>query len=173
MKNKLLSLITVSAFAGLLSFVPAHAQEEEQPVAVDIKRLSMEMALQAAQATIEACREEGVQVAVTVIDRGGHPQVVLRDVLAMDLTLTISRQKAYTAMSFNSATSALEGRFEGAYSVPKIDGLVVSAGGVPITAGGTIYGGIGVSGAPSGETDEKCARAGAEAITADLEMGSF
>lgn len=173
MKKKLLTLATVAALTGVLPSVPAHAQEDEQPITVDIKRLSMEMALKAAQATIDACRKEGVQVAVTVVDRGGHPQAVLRDVLAMDLTLTISRQKAYTAMSFNSPTSALEGRFEGAYGVPKIDGLVVSAGGLPITAGGTIYGGIGVSGAPSGETDEKCARAGVEAITADLEMGSF
>ena len=31
----------------------------------------------------------------------------------------------------------------------------------------------GVSGAPSGETDEKCARAGLDAITMDLEMGDF
>jgi len=51
---------------------------------------------------------------VTVVDRGGYPQVVLRDTLSMDLTLPISKQKAYTAMSFNSATSALEGRFPGA-----------------------------------------------------------
>lgn len=157
-----LAMVSTSSFA-----------QDDQPVSVNIKRLSMEMALQAAQAAIAQCREEGVQVAVTVVDRGGHPQVVLRDVLAMDLTLTISRQKAYTAMSFNSITSALEGRFEGAYAVPKIDGLVISAGGVPINAAGTIFGGIGVSGAPSGEIDEKCARAGVEAITADLEMGGM
>lgn len=172
MKNRHLKLLAITAAMALLPFGAVHA-EEDQPLTVDIKRLSMEMALKAAKATIDACRKEGVQVAVTVVDRGGHPQVVLRDVLAMDLTLTISRQKAYTAMSFNSPTSALEGRFKGAYGVPKIDGLVISAGGLPINAGGTIYGGIGVSGAPSGETDEKCARAGMEAITADLEMGSF
>ncbi|HEY9148817.1 MAG TPA: heme-binding protein, partial [Gammaproteobacteria bacterium] len=59
------------------------------------------------------------------------------------------------------------------YAVPKIDGLVVSAGGLPITAGGTILGGVGVSGAPSGETDEKCAQAGIDAVSADLEMSAF
>jgi len=153
-----------------LSISAVHA--EEAPV-VSIKRLSMEMALQIAQGAIAQCRKEGVQVAVTVIDRGGHPQVVLRDVLAMDLTLEISKQKAYTAMSFNSPTSALEGRFTTPFSVPKIDGLVVSAGGLPITAGGTILGGVGVSGAPSGTTDEKCAKAGVDAVIADLEMEGF
>lgn len=147
------------------------AAESEHPPVINIKRLSLEMAEKAAQAAIEQCRKEGVQIAVTVIDRGGHPQAILRDVLAMDLTLEISRQKAYTAMSFNSPTSQLAGRFTQPFSVAKLDGLMPSAGGVPITAGGTILGGIGVSGAPSGETDEKCARAGMQAIEADLEMG--
>lgn len=169
MKKRLLSLLAATSI-GVFGFGPAQAEE---PVIVPIKRLSMEMAQQIAQAAVEACREEGVQVAATVIDRGGHPQAVLRDVLAMDLTLTISRQKAYTALSFNSPTSALEGRFEGTYAVPKIDGLVISAGGLPITAGGTILGGVGVSGAPSGETDEKCAQAGIDAVSADLEMSAF
>jgi len=95
--------------------------------------------------------------------------VVLRDTLAMDLTLPISKQKAYTAMSFNSATSQLEGRFPGAYSVPKIDSLIIAAGGLPITGGGSIIGGIGVSGAPSGEQDEKCAQAGIDAVKFELE----
>ena len=104
MKNRhyllALSFITFFSFNPLL-----HA--EEQPAMIDIKRMSLDMALTAAKATIDACRKEGVQVAVTIVDRGGHPQAVLRDVLAMDLTLTISRDKAYTAMSFNSATSSL------------------------------------------------------------------
>jgi len=142
----------------------------EQPLTVNIKRMSLDTALRIAQATIEQCRKEGVQVAVTVVDRGGHEQVVLRDVLAMDITLPISKQKAHTAMAFNTPLSQMEGRFKGAYAVPKIDGLVVSAGGVPINIGGTIMGGVGVSGAPSGEIDEKCAVAGIDAVRADLEM---
>ncbi len=154
------------AFATLSSNLVA----EEQPVTIDIKRISLDMAFTAAKATIDACRKEGVQIAVTIIDRGGHPQVVLRDVLAMDLTLTISRQKAYTAMSFNTPTSGLSGRFTEPFSIGKVKGLVMSAGGLPINAGGNIFGGIGVSGAPSGKTDEKCAQAGLDAILDDLEM---
>ena len=144
-----------------------------QPLMVNIKRLSMETALRIAEAAIDTCRKEGVQVAVTVVDRGGHPQVVLRDVLAMDLTLTVSRQKAYTAMSFNAPTSQLENRFKGPFSVGKVKGLVLSAGGVPITVGGSIVGGVGVSGSPSGLTDEKCAKAGVDAVSADLEMDAM
>lgn len=164
--------IALSLCATLLLALPVAHAADDSPI-ISIKRLNMETALRIAQAAIAQCRKEGVQVGVTVVDRGGHAQVVLRDVLAMDLTLTISRQKAYSAMSFNSATSALEDRFTKMYAVPKIDGLVMSAGGLPITAGGTILGGVGVSGAPSGETDEKCARAGIDAVSADLEMADF
>ena len=148
------------------------AAEGGQPVLVDIKRMSLDTALKLAQATIKACRKEGVQVAVTVVDRGGHPQVVLRDVLAQDLTLEISKQKAYTAMTFNTATSAMEGRFKDPFSVGKVHGVITSPGGIPINAGGNIIGGVGVSGAPSGETDEKCAKAGLAAVADDLEMAA-
>jgi uncharacterized protein GlcG (DUF336 family) len=157
--------------AGILATasIPAMAVEK-QPVTVSIPRLSMEMALRAAQGAINACRRAGVQIAVTVVDRGGDPQVVLRDVLAMDVALPISRDKAYTAMSFNSATSALVGRFTEPGSIAKTPGLQMSAGGVPIVAGGAILGGIGVSGAPTGVDDEKCANAGLKAIMEELEM---
>jgi len=96
--------------------------------------------------------------------------VVLRDVLVMDITLPISKQKAHTAMAFNTPLSQLQGRFTKPFQVPKLDGLMVGAGGLPINIGGSIMGGVGVSGAPSGATDEKCAKAGLDAVTEDLEM---
>ena len=161
-----LTLITVAA--AVLA-MPVVAAEPEAPVTVPIPRLSMDIAMKLAKAGIDACRKQGLNVAITVIDRGGHPQVVLRDTLAMDLTLPISRQKAYTAMSFNTPTSLLEGRFPGSYSVPKVDGLIIAAGGLPITGGGSIIGGVGVSGAPSGDQDESCAKAGIDAVKFDLE----
>lgn len=46
----------------------------------------------------------------------------------------------------------------------------MSAGGVPIQVGGSLLGGVGVSGAPSGETDQECAQAGVDAVQTDLEM---
>jgi uncharacterized protein GlcG (DUF336 family) len=152
--------------------LPATAQTSgAQPILISIKRMSLDTALRAARAAIDACRKEGVQVAVTVVDRGGHPQAVLRDVLAPDLTLAVSRAKAYAAMSFVTPTSQLESRFTQPFGPPATGGLVLSAGGLPIQAGGELVGAIGVSGAPSGQIDERCARAGFEAITEDLELG--
>ncbi len=167
MKTQIKQLLVGTLFV-CLSISPAVADEDA--MTVPIKRLKMDTALRIAQAAIKQCRKEGVQVAVTVVDRGGHAQVVLRDVLAMDITLPISKQKAHTAMAFNTPLSNLQGRFTNPFQVPKLDGLILGAGGIPINIGGNILGGIGVSGAPSGETDEKCAQAGLDAVSADLEM---
>ena len=170
MKNRQIATITLSLLPALLSAPVFAADQSKPPLTVNIKRLSLDTALKIGKAAIEKCRKEGVQVTVTVVDRGGHPQVVLRDTLAMDVSIPISRKKAYTAMEFNSPTSAMEERFKGAYGVPKIDELLVSAGGIPINVAGNIMGGIGVNARLSGMTDEACARAGLAAVQDDLEM---
>lgn len=164
------AVMCVLAAAVSQSALSATAASSEHPVMVNIKRMSFDTALKIGKAAIEKCRKDGVQVTVTVVDRGGHAQVVLRDTLSMDVSIPISHKKAYTAMEFNAPTSELVNRFPGAYSVPKLDELLMSAGGIPINVGGNIIGGIGVSGAPSGVTDEACAQAGLTAVRDDLEM---
>ncbi len=161
---KLISLL-ILCLSGFSSLLYA-----DDAMTVSIKRLTTDTALRIAQAAIKQCRKEGVQIAVTVVDRGGHAQVVLRDSLAMDITLPISKQKAHTAMAFNVPLSQLEERFTKPFQVAKLDGLIVTAGGIPINIAGNIMGGIGVSGAPSGKTDEKCAVAGLDAVREDLEL---
>ncbi len=167
MKKTIMSLLCASL---LLPVSTLSADEGEQPLSVSIQRLSLESALKVTQGAVAACRKQGIHIAATVVDRGGHAQIVLRDTLAADLTLEASRQKAYTAVSFNSATSGLTERFTHPFSVAKVDDLIMSAGGLPIAAGGKLYGAVGVSGAPSGKTDEECAQAGIDAIVDDLEM---
>lgn len=142
----------------------------DMPVIIKIPRLTLEASEKIAQAAIEACRKEGIQIGVTVVDRSGDPMVFLRDTLAPRVTIEVSRQKAYTAVNFNAALSTMEDRFSKPFSVGKVEGLVFSAGGVPIEAAGNIVGAVGVSGAATGVQDEACARAGIEAIQMDLEM---
>jgi uncharacterized protein GlcG (DUF336 family) len=167
-KKQTLMAILLAAVA-----LPAAAQTTgKQPVLVSIKRMSLDTALKAAHAAIEACRKEGVQIAVTVIDRGGAAQVVLRDVLAAELALKVSQAKAYAAMSFVTPTSQLEDRFKTPFGPASVGGLVIAGGGLPIRAGGELVGGIGVSGAPSPQIDERCAQAGYDAISEDLELGN-
>lgn len=164
-----LSLIAASC-AALLAF-PAVAADV--PVIVKIPRLTVEASEKLARAAMDACRKQGIQIGVTVVDRSGDAMVVMRDTLAPRVTLQISQQKAYTAVNFNAATSAMENRFTQPFSVGKVDGLVFSAGGVPIEAAGNIIGAVGVSGAVTGAQDEACARAGIEAIQFELESASL
>jgi len=160
-------ILGLSIFGNGLIFADTNTRQE---MTLNIKRLSLDTALRIGKAAIEKCRAEGVQVTVTVVDRGGHPQIVMRDNLAMDASIPISKKKAYTAMVFNTPTVDLIGRFKGSYSVPKIDELIMSTGGIPITVAGNIVGGVGVSGAPSGLTDEACAKAGLAAVQQDLDF---
>jgi uncharacterized protein GlcG (DUF336 family) len=153
----------------LMSLTHLTQAEEGAPQTVSIKRLTLETANTIALGAIEACRKEGIQIGVTVVDRNGIVQVTMRDTIAAQLTLTISRQKAFTAVNFNAATSALMSRADS--PIGRIEGLVMAAGGLPIQAGGQLLGGVGVSGAPAGETDERCAQAGIDKVIDDLEMG--
>jgi uncharacterized protein GlcG (DUF336 family) len=154
------------ALTGALSMGAASAADD--PMMVSVKRMSLETAQRIAQATVDACREKGIQIGVTVVDRDGVVQAQLRDTIAPPITIPISYKKAYTAANFNSATSALEPRADTA--VGRQDFLVMSAGGVTVEVGGALIGGVGVSGAPAGETDEECAKAGVEAVQLDLDM---
>ncbi len=135
---------------------------------VSVKRLSMDMAAKVAQGAVDACREKGIQIAATVVDREGTVQVTLRDTIAAPITVPISKMKAFTVVNFNAATSALVSRADS--PIGRIDGLVMSPGGVPIQVGGALVAGVGVSGAPSGEMDEECAQAGVDKVMDDLEM---
>jgi len=160
MKTSIQSLLIT-----ILAAAPVYA--EDVPI-VSVKRLSMDVAVQVAQGAIDACREKGIQIAATVVDREGTVQVTLRDTIAAPITVPISKMKAFTAVNFNAATSALTSRADS--PIGRIDGLVMSAGGVPIQVGGALIAGVGVSGAPSGETDAECAQAGVDKVIDDLEM---
>ena len=157
----------------LLAASPLSYATDELPVIVKIPRLTLEASEKIAQATVAACRKEGIQVGVTVVDRSGDAMVFLRDTLAPPVTIEISRQKAFTAVNFNAPLSTMENRFTKPFSVGKVDGLVFSAGGIPIEAAGNIVGAIGVSGAVTGEQDEACAREGLKSIAFELESASL
>lgn len=160
LSNKLIFLFCLSL--GSMS-----VQADDSP-SVTIKRLTLESANKVAMGVINACRKQGIQVSATVVDRDGQVQVVARDTLAPLISVKISRMKAYTAANFTSDTSAMASR--AGTAVGSVEGLVMSAGGNIIQIGGVTYGAVGVSGAPSGKTDEACAKAGIEAVVEDLEM---
>jgi len=161
MKKVLSSLI-------LISFLSSSAFAQDEPGLVSTKRLTLPTALMIAQAAIAECTKLGIQIGVTVVDREGIIQVALRDTIAAQITVPISKGKAYTAANFNSSTSSMGDRANS--PVGRAPGIIMSAGGLPIQVGGSLVGAVGVSGAPSGITDEECAQAGIDAVLDDLEM---
>lgn len=162
MMRSRLFVATVCAMA----VVPALAQD----AVFSTRSLTPEAALQAARSAMDSCRKQGYQVAVAVVDRSGLTQVLLRDRFAGAHTVEVATNKAWTAASFRISSMALgvetqAGKpMSGIRNLPRVMAI---GGGLVIEGGGSMLGAIGVSGAPGGEADEACAKAGIHAI-ADL-----
>ena len=144
-----------------------------QEAVFQTKTLTPEAALKAAQAALESCRKQGYQAAVAVTDRTGLVQVLLRDRFAGAHTPDIAIVKAWTAASFKQSTLEFGRETQAGKPMSGIrhhPRVVAAGGGLPIEAGGALVGAIGVSGAPGGEADESCAKAGIQAIADALEL---
>lgn len=144
-----------------------------QGALVTSKSMSPETALELARAALAECRQRGFQVAVAVVDRSGVSQVMLRDRFAGPHTPQTATGKAWTAVTFRTSTIDLVAATQPGSAqagVRSLPGTVVLGGGVLVESGGTAVGAIGVSGAPSGEADDSCAKAGIEAIRDKLDL---
>lgn len=165
MLKQLFRAATLSAGLMVLSVSQAQANS----LTVDVSRLTLDVNAKIAMETIKACGAKGIPVSVTVVDRNGIVMVTMRDAMAPPISLSISQKKAYTAVMFNANGSQLTSQAQGA--LPTLgEGLAFMAGSVTISAGGKLYGAVGVSGAPGGDVDEECAAAGVESVQMDLEM---
>lgn len=157
---------TIALATALLA--PAAAFAQELPTA---PYLPLDMATKAAQTAVDACAGEGHNVSVAIVARSGNTTVLLRADNAGPHTVGSSTGKAFTSASLGRDTAGLAGFIGGN---PENNGLrdmdsrlVIQAGGLPIKIGGALVGGIGVGGAPSGDIDANCARAGLDAIGAE------
>ena len=162
------NLLAATAITSLLAGSAA-AQE----AVVTYKSLSPELALDLARATLADCRKRGFQVSVAIVDRFGVTQVLLRDRFAGPHTVSTATGKAWTAVSFRTSTAELNAMSQpgsmqaGIRSLP---GAVIIGGGLTVEAGGSLLGAVGVSGAPGGDADEACAKAGIDAVRDRLDF---
>lgn len=158
-------LMLATAFMLLIPWT-APASDELPKEAV----LPMGLAGKAIQASLDACKKDGYQVSVSILDRAGVLRAMVRADGAGPHTVDSSRKKAYTAASFRRATTELAGLIN---KVPTLEALreindqvLTLGGGLPIEIGGEVVGGIGVGGAPGAHLDDACAQAGLDAIGA-------
>ena len=161
--------VSLATLACLGPLPPAQAQE----ATFTTRSLTVETALRAAQAALASCRKAGYQVGVAVTDRSGVLQVYLRDRFAGAHTVEVAARKAWTAASFRITTTALGVETQAGRPMSGIrqsPGVLAIGGGLPIEAAGAVIAAIGVSGAPGGEADDACAKAGIDAIQMDIEM---
>ncbi|GHI88293.1 GlcG/HbpS family heme-binding protein [Streptomyces xanthophaeus] len=126
--------------------------------------LTVDAATRAAQAALKAAEKENQKVTVAVVDRNGNTIVTLRGDGAGPQSYESAERKAFTAVSWNAPTSVLVGRLAQTPNLKDIPGTLFLGGGTPVQVEGAPVAGIGVAGAPSGDLDEKFAKAGVDAL---------
>jgi uncharacterized protein GlcG (DUF336 family) len=135
-------------------------------------RIPAALALEAVGEAVAVCARQGYAETAVLVDADGVRQAVLRGDRAGAHTLDSAADKAYTAASFKADTSALVERAKTVPIAPilaKLPNLLLFGGGVVIKFHDEVIGAIGAAGAPGGDLDENCARAGLEKIRGRLQ----
>ena len=157
--NRLIAGIGVIGF-GLAFATGAQAQ------LLTHKDLSLATALTIATTAAETCKAQGYAVSVTVIGRNTEVIVQLRGDNAPPHTMENSFRKAYSARTFRVPSGELFKRVKDNPTAPFVflSNVVAAQGALPIKVGDDVIGAVGVSGAPGGEKDEVCAKAGIDKV---------
>lgn len=145
--------------ASLIVFGAAFAQG-----VLTERNLSVALAEEAALAAMQKCQADGFRVSVVVLDRGGTFKAGLRNDGAGLHTFDTAWKKAFTSASIRIPTTTFVQRVQTNPGLGSIVGVIALGGGLPISVGNEVIGAIGVGGAPSGEADEVCAKAGIDKI---------
>ena len=143
---------------------PASAQLLNQ------KALSAAMVLSIAQTALETCTKQGYRVSVHVLGRDGEVLVSVRGDNAPPHTMENSEKKAYTARTFRIPSGEFAQRVKDnpTTGAVHLSGIVAAQGALPIKLGDEVIGAVGVSGAPGGDKDEACAKAGIDKVADQL-----
>jgi len=151
---------------SMIVSVPLQADDS-----LTVKTIGVELAKDIAFESIKACRKQGFQVSAVVVDRNGLVQAALRDDLATRFTLQIAEEKANTAVMSGINTGEFrKSREDIRPELNHIKGIIIMQGGLPIEVAGSKIGAIGVSGAPGGYLDERCAQQALDVLSERIEF---
>jgi len=134
------------------------------------KDLSTSMALTIAQIALETCTKQGYTVSVTVVGRTGEVLVQIRGDDAPPHTMENSMRKAYTARTSRAPSGDMVKRLKENPQLSQIHltNMIAAQGALPIKVGDQVIGAAGVSGAPGGDKDEACVKAGLDKVADQL-----
>jgi uncharacterized protein GlcG (DUF336 family) len=164
MKSRIRHLALCLAGSLFLAAAPAGAQ------LIPHRDISAAMALTVAEATLAACKANGYAVSVTVIGRDAEPIVQIRGDNTGPSTMENSFRKAYTARNFRVPSGDIVARMKAnpTLGIVHLNNVIAVQGGLPIKLGDEVIGAVGASGAPGGEKDEACVKAGIEKVAEQL-----
>ncbi|MGK0547633.1 GlcG/HbpS family heme-binding protein [Halomonas cupida] len=149
-----------SLLLGALCTSAALAQSTDIDMHPDV---SLALANQVVEATLDACHADQHTAVVAVVDRGGNLVALQRDDNIGPHNTQAAQRKAFTALSTKTPTRQLA---ESARNHPEsqnlatVSDLLLLGGGVPIRSNGEVIGAVGVAGAGGSATDEGCALEG-------------
>jgi uncharacterized protein GlcG (DUF336 family) len=132
---------------------------------IPMASITREAAIALIDASLEAAREIGIEVAVAVTDATGSLRAFERTNGAPFLTTDVAIDKAWTACSYGYPTHV----WNAYVADPKVaplayqPRLLAVGGGYPIQEGGKLIGGIGISGG-NAEQDQKVADAALKSL---------
>ena len=130
-------------------------------------RIPAALATEAASEAVAACAKGGYTETVVVVDADGATIAAVRGDGAGIHTLDSAHDKAYTSVTFKNDTMVLADRAKGDGPIAmlgKLPHILFFPGGVVIKLDNEVIGAIGAAGAPGGNLDDGCAKAGLEKI---------
>ena len=134
------------------------------------KDLSANTAITMAQTAIATCTANGYRVSATVVGRNGEVIVQIRGDGTGPHTMENSFKKAYTSRTFRIPSGEMEERLKKnpQMGAQYLTGFTTARGALPVMVGEDVIGAVGVSGAPGGEKDEACVKAGIDKVADQL-----
>jgi uncharacterized protein GlcG (DUF336 family) len=171
--TKIVALCAAALAAALIvrAAPPAMAQD-----VLTAHRLSAALAAEAVAEAVASCAKQGYKVTAAIVDDDGVVQAMLRGDGASMTTPKAARDKAYTVLMLGGsrnedASSAIVQRIgnpPSAGGLAKLPHILLLPGAIRIKVGNEAIAAIGVGGAPGGELDETCAKAGLDKISGRL-----
>ena len=162
----MISHVSRIALAGLACALaaPAGAQTLQR------KDLSVDAALAIATTAMATCKAQGYRVSAAVVGRTGEILVHLRGDGTGPHTMENAFKKSFTAVTFRIPSGEMEDRLKKnpQMGAQYLTGFTTGRGALPIKIGDEVVAAAGVSGAPGGEKDEACVKAGIDKIADQL-----
>ena len=159
-------LIAAPAFAQAPTIAPAPtADEMKVPRPPRAKGIPVALAIEGAVAANAQCLANTYKTTAMITDSAGVPIVVISNDGAAAITQRIAMSKVQAVLKYKmtsgevAAKAAADPAFKAELAAnPLID--TARQGAVPLTVGTEVVGVFAVSGAPGGDKDEVCVRAG-------------